>query len=147
MTTTWTDASTRSDAAHEAGLRILIAEDQADCADSLAGLLRGDGHEVEVARDGPAALEMAEADEPDVVLLDLGLPGMSGFDVARHISDHRPWKKTPLLIAVTGLGQAEDRRHSSEVGIDLHLVKPTDMEQLRIVLTRFQRVIDNRLED
>lgn len=123
-----------------AGLHILIAEDRADCADSLALLLRLYGHDVEIARTGPAALERARSDEPDVVLLDLGLPGMSGYDVARRISDRRP-KKTPLLIAVTGFGQDEDRRRSLEAGCDLHMVKPVDPEQLRVVLEMFQRTI------
>ena len=126
-----------------AGLHILIAEDRADCAESLAMLLRLFGHEVEIARDGPAALEAVRADEPDVVLLDLGLPGMSGYEVAQRISGHRAWKnkKAPLLIAVTGFGHEADRRHSAEVGIGLHMVKPIEPEQLRAVLERFRSVL------
>ncbi len=122
-------------------LHILIAEDRADCADSLALLLRLYGYDVEIARTGPAALEKAQADGLDVVLLDLGLPGMSGYDVARRISDRRP-RKTPLLIAVTGFGQDEDRRRSHEAGCDLHMVKPVDPEQLRTILEMFQRTIN-----
>jgi len=127
-------------AANGVGLRILIAEDGADCAESMAMLLRMCGHNVEIAANGPTALEKARTDEPDVVLLDLGLPGMSGYDVARQLSDHRP-RRTPLLIAVTGYGMAEDRRHSAEAGIDLHLVKPIDVEKLQAVLKRFQQLL------
>jgi CheY-like chemotaxis protein len=123
-----------------AGLRILIAEDNADCAVSMALLLRMYGHDVKIAADGPTALEKARTDKPDVVLLDIGLPGMSGYDVARQLSDHRPCK-TPLLVAITGYGREEDERHSAEAGIDMHLVKPVDPERLRSILERFQQLL------
>jgi two-component system OmpR family response regulator len=122
------------------GLRILIVEDRADNAVSMAMLLGMYGHNVEIATDGPSALEKARTNEPDVVLLDLGLPGMSGYEVARQLSGHRPGK-TPFLVAVTGYGCEEDRRHSAETGIDLHMLKPIDPEALCGVLDRFQRAI------
>jgi CheY-like chemotaxis protein len=122
-------------------LRVLIVEDNADCAEALALLLRLDGHDVDTAGDGPTGLEKARDDEPDVVLLDLGLPGMSGLDVARRLREQGAWRKAPLLIAVTGHGQEADRRRSAEAGIDLHLVKPVDPVQLRSVLRRFYDVV------
>jgi CheY-like chemotaxis protein len=123
------------------GLRILIVEDYADGADSLALLLRMDGHDVEVARDGAEALERELDFRPDVVLLDLGLPGMTGYEVARHLVERRP-DRTPLLVAVTGYGDAEARRRSAETGIDLHLVKPVEPARLYDLLERFRRVVN-----
>lgn len=126
------------------GLRILIVDDRADSADSLALLLGMYGHEVDVARDGVSGLQQALADEPDVVLLDVGLPGMNGYDVAKQINNHRPSEKMPLLIAVTGYGREQDRRHSRESGIHLHLVKPVDPAELATLLKRFQELIYKR---
>ncbi len=140
MFTTWAEERTMTTPVNDVGLHILIVEDQPDCAESMALLLRMYGHEVECAANGPTALAKARIDKPDVVLLDLGLPGMSGFDVAQQLNSQRP-RKTPLLIAVTGYGQEQDRRHSAEAGMDLHLVKPIDPEQLRVILERFQQVI------
>jgi CheY-like chemotaxis protein len=121
-------------------LRILIVENQADGADSMALLLRLDGHHVEIAPDGPTALAKGQEYEPDVVLLDLGLPGMTGYEVAKEMAGRRP-HRTPLLVAVTGYGEEEARRKSAEAGIDLHLVKPVEPEKLHGVLERFRRVI------
>jgi len=104
---------------------VLIVDDNRDAASSLALLLELDGHRTIVAHDGPAALEAAEAHRPDVVLLDIGLPGMSGYEVGRRIR-HQPWGRTLTIIALTGWGQAEDRRRSHEAGFDAHLVKPVD---------------------
>jgi CheY-like chemotaxis protein len=126
---------------NDAGFRILIVEDHPDGADSMAMLLRIDGYDVDIARDGLDAVEKARAFQPDVVLLDLGLPGMSGYEVARQMSVHRP-ERTPLLVAVTGYGRDEDRRRSAEAGIDLHLVKPVEPHQLCSVLERFRRAVD-----
>jgi CheY-like chemotaxis protein len=121
-----------------AGLRILIVEDNADGADVLALLLRMEGYDVDTARDGLTALEKTQTLQPHVVLLDLGLPRMNGYDVARQIAGRRP-ARTPLLVAVTGYGREEDRRRSVEAGIDLHLVKPVDPPELHGVLERFRR--------
>jgi len=104
---------------------VLIVDDNRDAASSLAILLELDGHRTIVAHDGPAALEAAEQHRPDVVLLDIGLPGMNGYEVGRHIR-RQPWGRAITLIALTGWGQAEDRRRSHEAGFDAHLVKPVD---------------------
>jgi CheY-like chemotaxis protein len=122
------------------GLRILVVEDNADSAVSLARFLRGLGHEVEVAPDGPTAVTAAQARRPDVVLLDIGLPGLDGWEVARRLQGH-PAERRPLLVAITGHDQEADRRRSDEAGIDLHVAKPVDPEQLRRLLQRFQSVI------
>jgi two-component system OmpR family response regulator len=124
-------------------LRVLVAEDNADGAETLARLLRLHGHETRVALDGPAALREAQDGEPDVVLLDLGLPGLDGYEVARRLRERhlgRPRGKLPLLIAVTGYADEEARRRSADAGIVLHLVKPVDFDQLQAILLRFRRV-------
>jgi len=117
----------------EAGQRVLIVDDYADSADSMAALLRFDGQDVRIAHDGPAALEAARRFAPSVVFLDIGLPGMSGFQVARALRT-MPETKDCLLIAVSGYGQAEDHRNSQEAGFDRHLVKPVDLPVLQEIL-------------
>ena len=117
----------------EAGQRVLIVDDYADSADSMAALLRFDGQDVRIAHDGPAALEAARRFAPSVVFLDIGLPGMSGFQVARALRA-MPETKGCLLIAVSGYGQAEDHRNSQEAGFDRHLVKPVDLPVLQEIL-------------
>jgi CheY-like chemotaxis protein len=120
-------------------LRVLVVEDDAGTARTWARLLGSLGHEAEVAADGPAAVRAAEARPPDVVLLDIGLPGMSGYEVARRLRQ-LPTSSRPLLVAVTGFGEHADRLHSYEVGIDLHLVKPVEVEELRTFLDHFAAV-------
>ena len=114
--------------------RILVVDDNVDSAKSLAMLLQLTGNEVRTAHDGPSALEVAAAFVPDVVLLDLGLPGMSGLDVARRIRE-MPRLKDIMLIAQTGWGQQEDRRRSEEAGFTFHLVKPVDPAVLTKLLS------------
>jgi CheY-like chemotaxis protein len=121
-------------------LRILVVEDNPDTAVSLQTLLSLQGHDAQVASDGPAALEVAAGYQPDVVLLDIGLPGMDGLEVARQLREQAS-RKRPLLVAITGYGQESDRRRSAEAGIDLHLVKPADPDQLQALLRRFQEII------
>src|SRR5262245_1969402 len=128
------------DTSRRGGLRVLIVEDNRAPAQSLAALLGRLGFEVSVAADGPAALEASRSLQPDVILLDIGLPGLDGYDVARRIPDLSVEKRT-LLIAVTGRGSDADRLMSERSGIDLHLVKPTDPEALLAVLRRFQIVL------
>ena len=113
-------------------LRVLVVEDYADAATTTAEVLRLDGHHVWVAADGPRALQAASAEEPDVVLLDLGLPGMDGYTLARRLA--AVCRRKPYLIAVSGFGGAEFRRRSRKAGIDLYLVKPADPEQLLAIL-------------
>jgi signal transduction histidine kinase/DNA-binding response OmpR family regulator len=109
--------------------RVLIVDDNADGARMLARLLRAGGHEVEVAYDGPSALDLILASPPDIVLLDIGLPGMDGYEVARRIRLRDELDRT-LLVALTGYGQAEDRARALEVGFDEHLVKPVSPDDL-----------------
>ena len=121
------------------GHRILLADDNRDALDSLATLLQCDGHEVHTAADGAEALEVAASCHPDVVLLDIGMPKLDGYEVARRIRAE-PWGKDAVLIALTGWGQDEDRRRSREVGFDSHLVKPLDPEALSTLLARLPTV-------
>ena len=107
-----------------AAKRILIVDDNADAANTLAALLASLGHETTVVYDGPQAMEAENAFRPDVVLLDIGLPGMSGYEVAKGLRARRGRKLR--IIAVSGWGHETDRARSREAGIDLHLVKPVD---------------------
>jgi PAS domain S-box-containing protein len=128
-------ASTREAAPRSAtGRRVLIADDNKDAADSLAMLLEIDGHQVRVAHGGHAALTLAEAFRPDVALLDIGMPELSGYEVAAALREE-PWGKTIQLIALTGWGQESDRRQSKAAGFDRHLTKPIDIDALCAVLT------------
>lgn len=115
------------------GHRILLADDNRDALDSLATLLQCDGHEVHTAGDGAEALEVAAQCRPNVALLDIGMPKLDGYEVARRIRAE-PWGKSTVLIALTGWGQDEDRRRSAEVGFDTHLVKPLDPTTLSSLL-------------
>ncbi|HEX5720584.1 MAG TPA: ATP-binding protein [Thermoanaerobaculia bacterium] len=110
--------------------RILLVEDNVDAADALAELLRLWGHEVEVAHDGAAAVQSAGALRPGVVLLDIGLPGMDGYQVAGALRG-LPGLQGTLIVALTGYGQESDRQRSARAGFDYHLVKPVDLEELR----------------
>ncbi len=123
------------------GLRVLIVEDYAPSAMSLQQFLRLSGHDVRLAADGPSALQAIQNDNPDVVLLDLGLPGeMSGYDVAKWVRRQTAAKR-PLLVALTGHGDVEARLESQLAGIDLHLVKPVDANHLQELLGRFQQIV------
>lgn len=113
--------------------RILLVDDNEDSATILGKLLELQGHTVEVVFDGPAALEAMPSFKPEIVLLDIGLPGMSGYDVARRIRE-APESRDVVLIAQTGWGQKEDRERSREAGFDHHLVKPIDPNTLQKLL-------------
>jgi two-component system CheB/CheR fusion protein len=114
-------------------LKILVVEDNADSAESMALLLRLNGHEVRIAHDGPSALAEARSFEPQVVLCDIGLPGMDGYEVAARLREQQAFKQTPL-IALTGYGQEGARRRAKEAGFDYHLVKPVEPGALDTVL-------------
>jgi two-component system, OmpR family, response regulator len=129
------DSRPRMDQAFPAALNVLVVEDEPDSAVSTPMLLELEGHRVRLAHDGPTALQAARADAPDVILLDLGLPEMNGWQVARELRRQAAHNK-PLLIAVSGHGQPADRCRSEEAGIDLHLVKPVDPEFLLSLLRR-----------
>jgi signal transduction histidine kinase/CheY-like chemotaxis protein len=114
---------------------VLVVDDNRDAAEMLTLMLRLDGHEVRVAHDGAEALREVRDWTPEVVLLDIGLPGMSGYEVARHLLGGNGAPR-PLLVAMTGYGQDEDRRRSREAGFTHHLVKPVDPQELRQLLAR-----------
>ncbi len=113
--------------------RVLVVDDNMDSANSMAMLLELSGHEVHTANDGIAAVEAAAQLQPDLILLDIGLPGINGFEAARRIRQQQR-KQRLVLVALTGWGQDEDRRRSREAGFDFHLVKPADISVLETLL-------------
>ena len=115
--------------------RILIADDNNDALESLATLLQLSGHEVFTATNGGTALQSAERHLPEVALLDIGMPMLDGYEVAKRIRA-QPWGQRITLVALTGWGQDSDRRRSREAGFDSHLVKPLDLETLTDLLAR-----------
>lgn len=112
--------------------RVLLIEDNADAAETMADLLELWGYDCRVAANGPSGLDQISTFGPDVVLLDIGLPGMDGYEVAQRLREERGY--TRPLVAVTGYGQEEDRRRSRAAGFDRHLTKPVDPEELRHLL-------------
>ncbi|MBT2794763.1 hybrid sensor histidine kinase/response regulator [Paraburkholderia strydomiana] len=116
------------------GRRIIVVDDNQDAAESLAMLLELDGHEVRTAGDGPAGLQLAHDFCPQAVLLDIGLPGIDGYEVARRIR-RQPWGRQLLLVAVSGWGQESDRQAAAEAGFDHHLIKPINVEDLTALLS------------
>jgi len=120
-------------------LRVLIVEDDQDAANSLALLVGLWGHDARIANDGPAALALAQALEPHVALLDLGLPRMDGFEVARRLTAAHPGT---VLIAVSAYGDALTRMHSKEIGFVAHFVKPADLQGLQQLLAQRQALLE-----
>ena len=131
-------------------LRILIVDDNWDAADMLAMLLQFSGHETHTAHDGVEAVEATTRLQPDLILLDIGLPRLNGFDAARRIREQHK-QGCPVLVALSGWGQDEDRRRSQEAGFDAHLVKPVDEIALRQLLAdlgaRKQEVSSSQLRE
>lgn len=115
--------------------RLLVVDDNQDAARSLAMLLRVQGHDVMVSHDGPSALQVGETFHPEMVFLDLGMPGMDGYEVARRFRRH-PGLQHVVLTALTGWGQTEDRRRTAEAGFDHHLVKPAEITELDRVISQ-----------
>ena len=137
-TTETTETTETAETAGDAGatgrpLRVLVVDDNADTVETLAMLLNVSGYDVRTAFDGPTALEAALAYRPDAVLLDIGLPGLDGFEVARTMRQ-LPVLEHIVLVAMTGYGQETDRQRSQEAGFDHHLVKPARLEQLQLLL-------------
>lgn len=112
-----------------AGLRIVVAEDHRDARDVVTMMLRMKGHEVEPAKDGLEALEMLRSQRPDAALLDIGMPGMDGYQVARAVREE-PWGRNMLLVAMTGWGRDSDKARATEAGFDMHLTKPINLRAL-----------------
>lgn len=136
-----TAASPGATAAPAPRRRVLVVDDNVDAARSYAEIARLWKHEVRVAYDGPAALEMAKAYRPEIVLLDIGLPGISGYEVARRLRQQPEFQKT-FLVATTGYGQEEDRRRSREAGFNCHLVKPVAPDTLQDLLAHPESSVD-----
>jgi two-component system CheB/CheR fusion protein len=122
-----------------AKLRILVVEDNRDSADSLKMLLELLGNEVEVAYDGEAALAAASARPPDLAFLDIGLPGMSGHQLARRLRERQLPGARLRIVALTGWGFDADRERSARAGFDHHIVKPPDLEVLKQMLELARR--------
>jgi CheY-like chemotaxis protein len=120
-----------------AGRRVLVVEDNADAADTLALLLELMGHEARTASDGAQALQVAPGFRPEVVLLDIGLPKMNGYEVCRRMRE-QPWGREAFIVALTGWGQADDLRQASEAGFDRHLVKPVEEGVLERLLAEMR---------
>jgi CheY-like chemotaxis protein len=116
---------------------VLVVDDNTDAAEMLGDWLVTSGFDARVVHDGPAAIDATEAFAPHAVLLDIGLPVMDGFEVARRVRD-RPLPHAPLLIAVTGYGQEVDRQRSLREGFRAHLVKPVDLHALATLLGTLQ---------
>jgi CheY-like chemotaxis protein len=114
-------------------LWVLVVDDNVDAAETLAMLLGVTGHAVTLAHDGPGAVQAAIDGRPDVVLLDIGLPGLDGYEVAQRIRQQAALKGV-VLVALTGYGQDTDRQRSREAGFDHHLVKPADFNEINRLL-------------
>jgi CheY-like chemotaxis protein len=120
------------------GRRVLVVDDNKDAADTLAGLLGLMGHEARVTYAGAAGVAEAVEFRPDLVLVDLGMPGMDGFETARRIRAAKGGAE-PLLVALTGWGSEEDRRRTRDAGFDRHLVKPVQPSELASLLVDIPR--------
>jgi DNA-binding response OmpR family regulator len=112
---------------------VLIVEDNADAAETLRMILALHGYEIEVAHDGPSAIEAAQRFQPWAIVCDIGLPRMNGYEVARQLRARADLAR-PTLIALSGYGQEEDRRRGSEAGFEYHLVKPVEPQALLALL-------------
>lgn len=117
--------------------RLLVVDDNRDAAESMSMLLEMWGHEVAFAYDGPSALQTAQQLQPQAVFLDIGLPGMDGYEVAARLRE-LPQARHAILIAITGYGQEDDRLRSRRAGIDHHLVKPVAPDALRNLIDSLQ---------
>jgi CheY-like chemotaxis protein len=119
--------------------RILVVGDSRDSATSLAKMLRIMGNETRTAFDGQEAVDVAAAFKPDLILLDIGMPRLNGYDACRRIQE-QPWGQGVVMVALTGWGQEDDKRRSQEAGFDHHLVKPVDPDALEKLLDGLQAV-------
>jgi PAS domain S-box-containing protein len=115
--------------------RVLVVDDNRDAAESTAMMLEIMGHETRAAHDGPEALAAGESFRPDTILLDIGMPGMNGYETCRRLRA-TPWGRDAVVVAVTGWGQEDDRERSREAGFDYHMTKPVEPEALQRLLTR-----------
>jgi two-component system, OmpR family, response regulator len=116
------------------GQRVLLVDDNMDSSEPLSLLLQAKGHETRIAVEGQEAIEMADEFLPDCVILDLGLPGIDGYEVARRLRE-RPYAATLILVALTGWAGKDVRVKAAEAGFDYHLVKPVNLEELERIVT------------
>jgi CheY-like chemotaxis protein len=123
--------------------RVLVVDDNEDLATTLSLALTMMGNEVRTAYDGLKAIDVADKFRPDLVLPDIGLPKLNGFDAARRIRE-QPWGKEVFLVAATGWDRDEDKQRSAEAGFDLHMVKPVRSEALTDLLAGFHKVPPNQ---
>lgn len=123
-------------------LRVLVVDDCQDCRESLGILLRHWGHETRLAGDGPSVLAATREFHPQAVLLDIGLPGKNGWELARLL--RKEWGNDLLLVAVTGFGRESDLDCSRESGFDTHLTKPADPEEVQAILHKWATWCDSR---
>jgi len=122
-------------------LRVLLVDDCPDVCDSMAMLMRMWGHDVRTVGDGPVGLRTAANYQPHVVLLDVGLPGMDGYEVARQLRAHPPARPRPRTVTLSGHGLEEDFQRSRTSGCDRHLVKPVDLRDLQQMLDHYAEVM------
>lgn len=125
-------------AAKPASQRILVADDNADSAETCAMLLQLWGHEVRVAGDGQAAVDAAREFRPQIALIDIGMPRLNGYEVAQAVR-RADWGRDMVLVAVTGWGQDEDKQKAAAAGFDRHLAKPVDPQQLQPLIEEIAR--------
>jgi CheY-like chemotaxis protein len=125
-------------AATRAGRRILVVDDDHDSAESLAMLIQLMGHDVRAAHNGLAAVDLAEAFRPDLIVLDIGMPGLDGYEVCRRIRQ-RSWGRAAVIAALTGWSRDEDRDRSEQAGFDHFLVKPVDPKALEDLIAAVGR--------
>jgi len=119
------------------GPRILVVDDNVDAAETMVMMLQLNGHDARPAHDGPSALSEAASFQPHIVFLDIGLPGMSGYDVARRFRAE-PDLRSAQLVALTGWGTDDDKRKCMEAGFDLHLTKPVDPQDVDAVVAAWR---------
>jgi CheY-like chemotaxis protein len=124
-----TESSPELRASESAVRRVLVVDDNVDTAESEAELAKLWGHEVAIAQNGPAGIELASKFQPHIALIDIGLPEMNGYEVARRLRQLPDVSKT-LLVAITGYGREEDQKAARDAGFDLHLTKPVDLVRL-----------------
>jgi two-component system CheB/CheR fusion protein len=122
-------------------MRVLLVEDDWDVAESMVELLGVLGHRIRVAYDGVSALQVASVERPDVMLVDIGLPGIDGYEVAKRARQDPNLQRT-VLVALSGYGREEDKREAAAAGFHHHLTKPVAFDQLQEIVSRLQRHAD-----
>jgi len=123
--------------------KVLVADDNADAAQTLALILKMSGYDVHLAISGREALDVARREQPDAMFLDIGMPDMSGYEVAANVR-REPWGAGALLVAVTGWGQPNDKQQAKAAGFNHHLTKPVDLEHVEQLLAAFSKTLESR---